>query len=323
MKHRLKVDVRAGRPTVTVAVLTATVALLLAGCLAAEPDPSASTGEDPSSPAQETLPTKRPPLDSGTLGGGGDSGDHGGGNGNGDGGGDGNGDGGGGNGGGNGGGDGDGDGDNNGGGGHNGGGGGGGGDGGDGGDSRTIEVGGPTLGADYPEYFGNIYPGDIDPGQTWKCAGFRNGLSYGMSVESVTATQPLVPVRPCRPDDPELEEGPGCTGGLVLPASGGWCTFGVTFVAGTHLDRNYTPTYTWSVSVKCTDTVSEPCSLPAVASLHPTTTDPVVARWTWTEPMRYCGATAYADDQGSPDGGGWPPEYGCTADVPPDDGEGG
>ena len=182
-------------------------------------------------------------------------------------------------------------------------------------DDRSIEVAGPTLGDDYPEYFGNIYPGGLS-----KCAYFVNDLSYDVRVDAVAVGAPLRVLNGCTPDSREHPADPGCSVGRVLAAShAGGCSAGVTFASGTDLGRNYTPSMTWRLSVSCTDTAAPPCSTPSVVAAGPAPDHPVRARWSSSISLRFCGATDYADDDGNPGGTGYPPSDGCSDQAPATD----
>jgi hypothetical protein len=91
---------------------------------------------------------------------------------------------------------------------------------------------------------------------------------------------------------------------------------GFAVAAGTDLDRNYTPKLVWTMSLACTDTAAEPCSAPSVVAAQPTLQQPVMVRWSRTTPIRYCGATDYADENGDPGGSGSQPSNGCSAERP-------
>jgi len=277
--------------------LTAAMSALLLGCgggheertseasrrtstTARESVPDSSDG---SGPLSETGTTQTPPLDSGVLGPGTvDRGGRGGGAGTNRGGGSGNG---------------------------GGAGGGGGGGGGASGGNAVVIVGGPTLSDDYPEHWGNLYL--TDPSQ---CAVFTNDSDHQIIIRSVSVPSPLVLVTDCSPDG-QGRSTTGCTAGLALPAAGG-CVAGIQFAPGTDLTKNYTGDNNWDLSQICTDTASPPCSEKDVAARHPSVTSPVEVWWTVTLPIRFCGATDYADDQGNPGGAGSNPRNGCTAPSP-------
>ena len=182
--------------------------------------------------------------------------------------------------------------------------------GGDGTHERSLEVAGPTLGDDYPEYFGNIYLGDRA-----KCAYFDNTQEYDVRVDAVSVKSPLRVVSGCAPDsgDPEHLDGRGCTPDTVLAASrGNGCTAGVEFENGTDFMQNYLRSLLWQLSVLCTDTEGPPCSDPSVVAAEPTPDRPLRVHWTMTIEIRFCGATDYADDAGDPGGQGGPPSDGCS-----------
>lgn len=177
-------------------------------------------------------------------------------------------------------------------------------------DKRIIEVAGPTLTDDYPEYFGNIYPSDRS-----KCAVFTNQLEYDVRLQAMSVDAPLTIVTGCLPNSGETA--PACRVGQVLAAGrSGRCAMGVVFAPDTDFAQNYTPTFTVASSVSCAGTASEPCAASEVIAVGPTAESPVTVRWTWAIAMRYCGATDYADDSGNPGGSGYPPEHGCSVDAP-------
>lgn len=176
---------------------------------------------------------------------------------------------------------------------------------------RGVEVAGPTLGNDYPEYFGNIYAADRE-----KCANFVNDHQYDVTILAVSASSPLVLVTDCMPGSGESPT-VGCTADLVLPGFGeATCTLGVRFAQGTDFAANYLPMIDWRLSVVCTDAVAEPCSAPDVVAHGPSEAEPVVATWTMVDPVRFCGATDYADEHGGPGGVGGAPRNGCTTEPP-------
>jgi hypothetical protein len=171
----------------------------------------------------------------------------------------------------------------------------------------VIEVAGPTLESDYSEYWGNIYR-EMRSG----CANFTNSQPYDFTVESVSISRPLVLVTDCSAGAGQV---PGCGSGTVLTASSGSeCRLGFVFAAGTDFSQNYLPTTTWTLRASCTDAAVEPCSADQVAAAQPSLSDPVSVRWSWTDPMRFCGATDYADENGNP-GEGSAPTNGCTVET--------
>jgi len=181
-----------------------------------------------------------------------------------------------------------------------------------------IEVAGPTLNDDYPEYFGNVYRDDRS-----KCAYVypEAAASYDVRVDSVSVGAPFVLRTDCGPTSNEHSAASGpCRAGIVIPPrESGGCRIGFTFAAGTDFGRNYLTQMTWRLSTMCTDTEHAPCSEPGVVAAGPSAENPVRAVWTQRMAIRFCGGTDYAaegSDGQETAGTGAAPSTGCTSAKP-------
>ncbi len=179
-------------------------------------------------------------------------------------------------------------------------------------DAAVVIIGGPTVSNDYPELWGNLYA-DVRS----QCAVFNSTVvTYAVRLDSVAVTGPFVVVHACTPLNPYAKSKQPCRPGLVLAAGGhAGCVLGMALGPAAQLSHNYTGANRWTFSTSCRDTQSEPCSAAAVAAHHPSPSAPVTVRWTVSRPVRFCGATDYADEHGDPGGKGSNPGNGCSSVV--------
>ncbi len=182
----------------------------------------------------------------------------------------------------------------------------------------VLVVAGPTLANDYPEYWGNWYAGDRS-----KCAVFTSYQPQPVTVVQVAVEHPLRIGSTCSAPPESAADAETCAPGVRLgPAGEGGCLLRVEMPSGTDLSANYEMATVWTLELACTGTEGAPCSEPAVTDRAPSMTQPVTVRWILRDPMRYCGATDYADDDGRPGGTGTSPRNGCseTASSPDESG---
>ena len=180
-------------------------------------------------------------------------------------------------------------------------------------------TGGPTLGTDFGEYFGNLYTAEppAPPEPPLNCAVFTNSSNVPVRIESVSVTPPPIEAVPdCDPGG-DASGIPSCAPGLVLPpddASG--CRLGVRLPLGTDLGRNYLAENTWVLSAECISADGDPtvdvCAVAGVQERNPAPTNPVSVRLDYVIKIRYCGATDYANAPGEAPGRGGPPDNGCV-----------
>lgn len=176
-----------------------------------------------------------------------------------------------------------------------------------------ILTGGPTLGTDFGEYFGNLYPGET----VMNCANFYNRSNTATKIESISvAPAPIQAMSDC---DPGEGSAPAwCSPGMVLEpgdASTG-CRFGVQLEPGTDPFTNHLADNTWVLSTVCTSADGDPfvdaCATQDVKDRDPTVSDPVAVRLEYVFKIRYCGETGYSNGPDEEPGEGGPPENGCV-----------
>lgn len=171
---------------------------------------------------------------------------------------------------------------------------------------RAIDVAGPTINNDFPEYWGNIYRD-----QPVHCANFTFSDAVSVTLVSVTVNTPLRVHGGCAGGDPN------CVAGIVVP-QGQACGLGLTFSRRADLHRDYPHiAQVWTLRAACTSTDAPPCTGDAVAAAHPSPTKPVVVTWKQSMRLRYCGGTDYANDEGFSGGRGTSPTNGCSGAAPP------
>ncbi len=188
-------------------------------------------------------------------------------------------------------------------------------------DSGHIEIAGPTLNDEYPEFFGNLFDFKLS-----NCAFFSNtegsAVAYPIRVEGISVDPPFRLLSGCEPDVNKqgLEERPvepGCRAGVLVPVASGepriGCTAGVEYPSDLSRSKeNHTGALVLRLSILCTNSTSSPCSETSVRARRPTPGSPVRVLWNASYPVRYCGATDYANEDGGPGGDGDSSEYGCT-----------
>ncbi|WP_170182367.1 hypothetical protein [Blastococcus colisei] len=197
-----------------------------------------------------------------------------------------------------------------------------------------MMVAGPTLGDDFSAVFGSV-PNPPTPICTLLYLG---DTSVQITVETVAVEAPFITSEDCA--NSGAPEGPLCAPGAVLtgvtPLNAGLdaavgCRFGIALGSEADDEANYEDVAaSMTFSAVCTapgpsDTV---CGDSAVVALLPSPSAPVPVTWEamqvtppWTSegmavtaPLRYCGATAYADAGGQPDHpANTGAENGCTA----------
>jgi len=179
---------------------------------------------------------------------------------------------------------------------------------------RAIDVAGPTINNDFPEYWGNIYSD-----QSVHCANFTFSDVVSVTLVSVKVGTPLRIHGGCGPQNPD------CVAGIVIPKDKA-CGLNLTLSERADLHRDYPHiAQVWTLRAACTSTDVPPCSGDAVAAAHPSPTKPVVVTWKQSMRLRYCGGTDYADDEGFSGGRGTAPANGCSgaarpSSAAPDDG---
>ncbi len=177
-----------------------------------------------------------------------------------------------------------------------------------------MTVAGPTLEDNFGQFFGSV----PNPPSAICATFFFSGIGQA-TVQSVSVGAPFTATQECQLPTGSADPAP-CAPGSVLTGftpDGGeptGCWLAVDLASGE--TGNHQASVAMTLTAECSGGTEPPCD---EVSPAPTPENPVKVTWTATLPLRFCGQTAYADENGQPlvpDGEGRPvdPSVGSAAD---------
>jgi hypothetical protein len=190
-----------------------------------------------------------------------------------------------------------------------------------------VKVAGPTLDDDYSNVFGSVRR-PADPLQTPDpiCTLYSfSDTTVHITVASVTVDAPFTTTTDCAgtgvPDGPSCSVGTALAAVQPLEAQGEaiGCQFGIVMTGDASANyESHDARLTFSAVCTSPGAEGTPCGDSKVTDRQPSPSAPVPVTWdalSVTVPLRYCGATEYADADGQPITGQpaeTPAAYGCT-----------